>query len=755
MEKIKLILLGIIVIITPLIRVIFSVVYLIFLLFSKILETTADLVSFVMRFTCPKIYDFFLWLYKIIFIIVYICCKAVFFTIKETIFFIILVIKSISCFLYNIFYALFYNIKNIIFGFITFLLSTPKKIYYLWIYFKYKGRFSNEKFIDCCKKNTYDFFTHTYKCYCQDKILNKTICFIKLLINTLLDFGVLIKNIFIQIAKIIIESTIKIYLLFKNGILFVHNLIFIFLLLLKSSFFAIIYIFTKDFWHNVINVIYNSKIFLKKILKYLYFESKILLKHFRNFIVSLLLFLWLDVLDFKKMWFYIKNNIFKFFSTIIIYSFLIYGITLLFLNPDKFNDLSLKWRKSFIVLNSPDLLSKIVYSNLFKPIIFYNTEIIVENGGSLYSSLINKGIDSNNANNLIASLQKSFDLRKVKPSWTINAIVVSSVEWKLDKIQKLSLPIDNKFDLIVEADNNYNYTTYKQEKKLTRYILRRKTLVKDSIYASAVSSGISPAIAMEVFKVLSWDIDFQRDIKENNSLEVIFECIYDGNDNLITCDNLLFASIIGDKTISFYKFDDGYFHEDGRSVIKTLVKTPINNARLSSGFGNRKHPVLGYTAFHKGVDFAAPTGTPIYASGTGVVTIKYTSASYGNYIRIQHNPHLSSAYAHMNGYAKNIKVGDRVQQWQIIGYVGSTGRATGPHLHYEVLINGKQINPLTIKMPSNMKLSEEKMQEFKNYKSTFNTLAVRIPTIGKIISPLTVDSNIDDSGLEKKETKKK
>jgi murein DD-endopeptidase MepM/ murein hydrolase activator NlpD len=739
MEKIKLILLGLWSLFSPLLKAFLYVSYLLFLLILQVLEVIGSIASITMQIVCLQIFNIIFWIFKSIYIIANVIFKAVFFSIREILYFSKLFVKYICIVIYHFAYIFCKNFQKLLYNFIPFLISIPFRIIYLYLCFIDKKKLTNKWFFKSLQEKIKKTISYSYNIFYKEKFLSKIIRFFNLLkkiLNTVFTF---------KIRYFVIKSIKATYYFFKNGILFIYNLIIVLFLLLKSSIFSIISIFKKDFWCKFFKEVYNVSVLVKYIIKLIFLESITLGKYINLFIRNMLLFLWLDVMDFRRMVFYIKNNILKFLSTIIILFFLTYGFVLLFSNPNRYESLSKKWGKSFIMLNTPDILSNVVNSDLFKPVMFYKAEIEVENGSSLYNALINIGIDNNNATNVVATLQKSFDLRKVNPSWVINAIMVSSIEWKLDRVQKLSLPISNKEDLIIEADDNYNYTAYKQEKKLTRYILRRKTLVKDSIYSSAIDSGISPAIAMEVFKVLSWDIDFQRDIKENNSLEVIFECIYNENGDLVTCDNLLFASIIGDKTISFYKFDGGYFHEDGKSVVKTLIKTPVNNARLSSGFGSRKHPVLGFTAFHKGVDFAAPTGTPIYASGDGVVATKYTSATYGNYIKIRHNPNLSSAYAHMNAFAKNIKVGDKVKQWQIIGYVGMTGRVTGPHLHYEVLVNNKQVNPLIIKMPSSMTLSSERMQEFKAYQSTFNTLAVRIPTRGKVVSPIAGGINVEQN----------
>ena len=181
---------------------------------------------------------------------------------------------------------------------------------------------------------------------------------------------------------------------------------------------------------------------------------------------------------------------------------------------------------------------------------------------------------------------------------------------------------------------------------------------------------------------------------------------------------MLYATLIlGGKRIELHRFtpESGrtdYFGPDGQSVRKTLMRTPIDGARISSGFGRRKHPVLGYTKMHRGTDFAASRGTPVYAAGDGVIERSSRNGAYGNYIRIRHNGTYKTAYAHLNGYAKGIRSGARVKQGQVIGYVGTTGRSTGPHLHYEVHVNGKQVNPRKIKMPSGEKLKGKDLEAF-------------------------------------------
>ncbi|MCL2566686.1 MAG: peptidoglycan DD-metalloendopeptidase family protein [Alphaproteobacteria bacterium] len=742
MEKIKLILQGFYNLITLFIKVFSYIGYSLSVLFVKIIDTIAAGITLLMQKAFTGLFDAAVFFGKTFYYIASVVINFVISLVYKTAVFIVYSLNAVVCSVYQLLHFTFNFIKNFIYSIIPFLVSLPFRACYFYFYFIEKQTIFFQKLKKSFRARRWSFFKHQskYKHYLKNHIWNKITAFIISIKRTLQEIFIFIKLFIFKIILIFKKVIYNIYYAIKNVGSFIANLILMLSLLLKSSFLAIISIFSKSFWNNFwdnfFNWIYNLRIFLKKLLKRSYFESRIFIKHSMIFIRSLLLFVWLDILNFKKMGMYIKNNLIKTSATLVFMFFLMYGFVLMAFYPTQFDKLTKKHADAFFVLNTPNLLSEIRRSELFQPLVYYKEFIKVDSGSNLYNSLLEKGINVDNASEVVDTLKGSFDLRKINPNWIINTVVVSSTEWDSKKIQKLTMPIDNRIDLIVEADKNFNYMAYKQEKKLTRYMLRRKTLVKDSIYASAVSAGISPNIAMEVFKVLSWDIDFQREIKENNTLEVIFECIYNENGELVTCDNILFASIVGDRTTSFYKFNGGYYHESGRSVVKTLVKTPINNARLSSSFGLRTHPVMGYTAVHKGVDFAAPTGTPIYASGVGTIEMMYRSASYGNYIRIRHNPYLSSAYAHMSGFAKGLKVGDKVSQWQLIGYVGATGIATGPHLHYEILINGKQVNPLTVKMPSAMKLDADKLQEFNNYKATFNNVAIKISTRGKIVSPL-------------------
>ena len=238
------------------------------------------------------------------------------------------------------------------------------------------------------------------------------------------------------------------------------------------------------------------------------------------------------------------------------------------------------------------------------------------------------------------------------------------------------------------------------------------------MYSSAVEAGIEPNIIVEFANIFGFEVDFQRDIRSGDKFEVYYERYVDEDGIIRNTGKIIYASMfVNNKELSLYNFKfknkEGYYDEDGKSVIKTLMKTPINGARLSSSYGMRKHPILGYNKLHQGTDFAAPRGTPIMASGSGVILRAQKYKGYGNFVSIKHNSTYVTAYGHMSKYGRGIKKGVRVNQGQIIGYVGSTGMSTGPHLHYEVIKNGKRINSQRLKLPTGKVLNNKARNTFE------------------------------------------
>ena len=265
-------------------------------------------------------------------------------------------------------------------------------------------------------------------------------------------------------------------------------------------------------------------------------------------------------------------------------------------------------------------------------------------------------------------------------------------------------------------------------KNFIKKVVYKETVIDGSLYKSAIDLGISPNIILEFARLYGFQIDFQRDIWKNDSFQIIYEEFINENKEVIDTGEIIFANLnLQDKDYQLYKYqyDENkidYFDENGKSIKKTLMKTPINGARLSSSYGKRKHPILGYTKMHTGTDFAAPTGTPIMASGDGKVTKAGWCGGGGNCVKIKHNSKYQTVYAHMSKFGRGIKKGVRVKQGQIIGYVGSTGLSTGPHLHYEVIENGKKVNSQKLRLPSGKILKGKERKEFEIAKIKIDVL---------------------------------
>ncbi len=245
-----------------------------------------------------------------------------------------------------------------------------------------------------------------------------------------------------------------------------------------------------------------------------------------------------------------------------------------------------------------------------------------------------------------------------------------------------------------------------------------KNIINNNLYKSAIESEIEPNIIIEFARIFGFEVDFQRDIRKGDWFEILYEKFVDDNNKVRDTGKIIYASMyVNGEEINLYNFkfknEEDFYDIKGKSITKSLMKTPINGARLSSSFGMRKHPILGYNKMHRGTDFAAPSGTPIMASGSGTVTRARWCGGGGNCVKIKHNSTYETIYAHMKAFAKGIREGKKVKQGQIIGYVGSTGLSTGPHLHYEVLVNGKKVNSQKLKLPSGKTLRGEERKKFE------------------------------------------
>ena len=347
--------------------------------------------------------------------------------------------------------------------------------------------------------------------------------------------------------------------------------------------------------------------------------------------------------------------------------------------------------------------------------------------GDTYESIL----DSIN----IPNKEKKIILNEIKKVKEIKSLKINqNILFKIDrkdniKIIEFKVEIDKKKDAIFIRDTdvaNFNFKIIENE--LNKILIFKEGIIENSLYNTAISLGIKPNIIIEFARLYGFQVDFQRDIWKGDSFQIIYEQFENNDGSLIESGDIIFSNLnTQGNDLNLYKFEFGkkeidYFDENGKSMRKTLMKTPINGARLSSSFGKRKHPILGYTKMHLGTDFAAPTGTPIMASGDGVVTRAQWCGGGGNCVKIKHNSVYQTVYAHMSKFGRGIKKGVRVKQGQIIGYVGSTGLSTGPHLHYEVIENGKKINSQKLKLPSGKSLKGNERSNFEVNKIKIDVL---------------------------------
>jgi len=305
-------------------------------------------------------------------------------------------------------------------------------------------------------------------------------------------------------------------------------------------------------------------------------------------------------------------------------------------------------------------------------------------------------------------------------------------------LKRISITIDKIRSIEILRTPN-GFITQHLDIPLKLMLVKSSTVVKSSFMSAARSLGISNSNVVDLVNIYSHQIDFQRQVKPGDNLNLIIEKYVTEDGQFSHYGKVVFASLnLSGKDYNIYRYShDGsdnmqYFSEDGKSVKRNLLRTPVAVARISSGFGNRKHPLLGYTKMHKGVDFFAPKGTPIYAAGHGVITDIGKRSGFGNYIQIKHSSTLATAYGHANAFAKGLTRGSVVKQGQIIAYVGQTGHATGPHLHYEVKINGKQVNPLSIKTSPGIELSGSTLHAFTSFKKKIAKLHNELNTKTKI-----------------------
>ena len=343
----------------------------------------------------------------------------------------------------------------------------------------------------------------------------------------------------------------------------------------------------------------------------------------------------------------------------------------------------------------------------------YKSLQYISKSGDTYQSIINK-LEINET-------EKKILLKTILNEKTLKILRINQkFSLKLDNLNKgnivnFKIETDKKNEILFTRSNEENiFKTKKIKKNFTKSLEYKETVILDSLYNSAINLGIKPNIIIEFARLYGFQIDFQRDIWKNDSFQIIYEQFTNEN-NVVVDTGKLYRH-------EYEKNKIDYFDENGKSMRKTLMKTPINGARLSSSYGKRKHPILGFTKMHTGTDFAAPKGTPIMASGDGKVIKAGWCGGGGNCVKIKHNSTYQTVYAHMSKFGRGIKKGVRVKQGQVIGYVGSTGMSTGPHLHYEVIENGKKINSQKLKLPSGKILKGSDRKNFEVAKIKIDVL---------------------------------
>jgi len=411
-----------------------------------------------------------------------------------------------------------------------------------------------------------------------------------------------------------------------------------------------------------------------------------------------------------------KTKYFILFTFIITFSLL---LTVTFKNDEK-----IKNKEINVSFQHEDLTSikEFLLTLIKSP--FTNINYEIKSGESIQKILQKLKIKNNEIQLVINHFKKYGNPNQLLAGNRIDIVVKKNLSKKDNSIVKFSIPITKSTTIEIIRDEEDKITSKKIITKLYKKKILSENIIKNNLYSSAIKAKINPDTIIEFARIFGFEIDFQRDIRENDYFKIIYDKYFDENGEFVKSGSIHYAHMsVNGREITLYKFGNdesyGYFDINGKSVEKALMKTPINGSRLSSSFGMRKHPILGFNKMHTGTDFAAPSGTPIMASGRRPIDLAKWCGGGGNCIKIKHNSSYETIYAHMKNFARGMKKGKKVRQGEIIGYVGSTGMSTGPHLHYEVTVNGKKTNSQTLKLPSGkiLKDNERKLFEIHRIKT--------------------------------------
>ncbi len=414
-----------------------------------------------------------------------------------------------------------------------------------------------------------------------------------------------------------------------------------------------------------------------------------------------------------------KLNKFKFLSPnpILLISFVIFSSIIFFTISNYMAKKNIQNQENVHSITKSSefsILAEYLISKITSP--YEEVEYFIKKNDSIERILNNFNIKDNDIKDVSIKLKKN-KLTSIFSGKKLSLIYKKQNDGSRSLVS-LSYPLSNTRRIEVRK-NQDEFSVKENILRLYKKEVVVKNMIRNNLYSSATEVGIEPNIIVEFARIFGFEVDFQRDIRKGDWFEIYYEKFEDDNNKVRDTGKIIYASMyVNGEEINLYNFKFGedeeeFFDIKGKSITKSLMKTPINGARLSSSFGMRKHPILGYNKMHRGTDFAAPSGTPIMASGSGTVTRARWCGGGGNCVKIKHNSTYETIYAHMKAFAKGIREGRKVKQGQIIGYVGSTGMSTGPHLHYEVLVNGKKVNSQKLKLPSGKILKGEARKDFE------------------------------------------
>ncbi len=404
------------------------------------------------------------------------------------------------------------------------------------------------------------------------------------------------------------------------------------------------------------------------------------------------------------------------FNPFFLISFVVFFSILFFISSALIDKNNKKNEENFNeITNTNDFLNlkNFLVSKINSP--YEEINYIIQNNDTLETILRKYKVKNEDVKNISDKLKRE-KFGNIYSGRKLN-LVIKKLEGGFNTVVNIVYSVNNTTSIEIRKSKN-DFVITENILQLYKKEVVVRNIIKNNLYSSAMEVDIEPNIIVEFARIFGFEVDFQRDIRKGDWFELLYEKFEDENNKVRDTGKIIYASMyVNGEEINLYNFkynnEEEFYDIKGKSITKSLMKTPINGARLSSSFGMRKHPILGYNKMHRGTDFAAPSGTPIMASGSGTVTRARWCGGGGNCVKIKHNSTYETIYAHMKAFAKGIKEGRKVKQGQIIGYVGSTGLSTGPHLHYEVIVNGKKVNSQKLKLPSGKTLKGEERKQFE------------------------------------------